>query len=129
MMNGFNQYICQFCQQPCKNSIGCKRYGKKARWQRCTNCPVEIGYAINIKGIVQCIIFLSPNTNEDHYQLSIDYKEQHTTIQFLKIEYYMYGKRRQKSWKSDQLLQIEHCVKGITPDNVYDKIKTYLLFS
>jgi hypothetical protein len=127
MMNGINQYICQFCQQPCINSIGCKRYGKKARWQRCTNCPVEIGYAINIKGIVQCIMFLTPNSNENHYQLSIDYKEQHTIIEFYKKQHT--ARNKKVWWKSDQLLQIEHCVKGVTPDNVHDKIKTYILFS
>ena len=127
MMNGFNQYICQFCQQPCTNSIGCKRYGKKARWQRCTNCPIEVGYAINVKGIVQCIMFLTPNSNADHYQLSIDYQEQHTLIGFNKKQYT--ARNKKVWWKCDQLLKIDHCVNGITPANVHDKIKTYLLFS
>ena len=129
MMNGYNKYLCQFCLQPCSNSIGCKRYGKKARWQRCRNCPIEIAYAINSKGIVQCIMFLSPNANEDHYQLNIDYKEQNTIIQFLKKVCYTHNNKKQSSWKSNRLLQIDHCVKEITPANVKDKIKTYLLFS
>jgi|SRR6185369_6786922 len=126
MMNGFNQYLCDFCQQPCRRSTGAKEYGKHARWQRCLSCKVS--YAISLTGQVKCRIFRGPGEDE-FYQLRINYKENISTICFLKKDSWMYNNRKQTTYNSTQIVTLDHCIKDISPQNVQDKIKLYILFS
>lgn len=41
----------------------------------------------------------------------------------------MYNNRKQTTYNSTQIVTLDHCIKDISPQNVQDKIKLYILFS
>lgn len=120
MMNGFNQYICEHCKQPCQIASRARKFGTGTRWQVCHTCPpknTQLCYAITPQGKVKGIMY---NIKMDgfHWQLVISYQDNETTLNKLGL---MYSK--------EEVMKIPSCAQGITPKNVLEKIKLFLLLS
>lgn len=128
MMNGFNQYICDFCQQPCRRFASAKQYGNKFKWQKCQTCPIEILYAVHPTGIIRAIMFNITNKG-NIYQLIINKKSEKTEINYLKPYSVSYNGQPKTHYYHETLLTLDSCVNGVTPQNVLEKIKLYILFS
>lgn len=122
MMNGKNRYICDFCKGVCYRSphrLDKNEYGKGAFWHFCYPCDVR--YGVTPKGIVKLKVFSCPK-EKDFYQFRVDYKRARSEIGFYHSDdpYNSYYKA---------LLEFDYIVHDITPKNMLNKIKTYILFS
>ncbi len=122
MMNGFNQYICDHCKQPCQIASRTRKFGKGTRWQVCYNCcpetdKIQLCYAVTPQGKVNGIMY-SARMDNGHYQLVISYQDNETFV-------YKLGPLHHK----EEIIKIPHCAQGVTPKNIMDKIKLLLLFS
>lgn len=128
-MNGKNQYICHFCGRACIKPAddSCpKEFGKFSRWQVCWNCKVSyaVGPKVNLKGIK--LWQYDPRKPRNFYQVFVNYKTNKTEINYMEEKTLSPDNRTYMSFK--RLIEFEHPVR-FTPDNLLDKIKTYLLFS
>ena len=126
MMNGTNQYLCNFCKQPCKLTI--KKYGK-SRWQSCNSCPLKIDYAVNGRGKVNCIIYNCLDDKGNKYILRIDYNKGLTKIVFSEKRIYSINGKLKESYRDKSLFEVDNCLSNINPDNAFENIKAYILFS
>jgi hypothetical protein len=136
-MNGKNQYRCHFCNKICGNPRNdrCKEFGKYARWQSCWNC--EVSYAIGPKISLKAIKLWKhdPNEPKNFYQMLIDYKHKNTIIsyfpKYVYPAYYEYPNYpfRGQEYRYQKLLDLSKPLNNITPNNLLEKIKMYLLFS
>lgn len=118
-MNGFNQYICDHCNQPCQINSRSRKFGKGTRWQVCHSCPpknTQLCYAISAQGKVKAIMY-NIKMGDFDWQLVISYQDNETILNKLKA----YG--------NEEIIKIPSIAQGITPKNVLDKIKLLLLFS
>lgn len=140
-MTSHNQYRCHFCNKICKKIGKAKGYSKYAFWHLCSNCPNKpsfaVGPASKIKGILFSVPIPKDNRweNDENYQLETNYKTKQTKISIITKKYYHHTSRVGDRWYSEvcnrtrNLLTLDNCVNNITPQNVLDKIKMYLLFS
>lgn len=118
MMNGFNQYICDFCKQPCQISSRALKFGKGTRWQVCYSCPpknTQLCYAVTPQGKVRAIIY-NVRMETYNWQLVLSHQDNETVLN--KIEY-----------NKNEIIKIPSIAQGVTPKNALDKIKLLLLFS
>lgn len=131
MMNGFNQYICEFCQNPCVRSNKwkgrAKEFSNKCRWRHCDSCRVY--YAVHPTGRVlgKKIYSPDPGENDAFYQIEINYKRNHTRIAYMTKKTEFYLPKRQYLYQ--ELLNLDSVIDNVSPSNAQQKIKTYLLFS
>lgn len=126
MMNGFNQYLCNFCQQPCKRKLKVQGYGK-AREQLCNGCSAV--YVVNTRGIVRAMILFCnhPKIENRWFNIKIDYKNSKSLISVMEKITYSDGEVRYIS-ETDPI-EVSYCIKGLNPQNFLEKIQTYLTFS
>lgn len=132
-MNGFNQYICEYCHNPCrreskKHRGNAKYLGNKVRWQSCDTCQVH--YAVHPTGQVRQkkINIPDPKGNGSLYQFEIDYRNNCSRVVYLERDRRIY-RTRIFQYVHKVLLEFDHTVNDISPSNIEQKIKTYLLFS
>lgn len=156
--NGKNQYRCHFCQKMCRVSGRAGKYGKYARWQCCQQCK-GVYFAVGPKSRLKAIHFhvVHPKQEDSFYTLEIDYKDNESRIEYwsppnhtitfasslLQLSggsYTVRGTNKSFTFgvsagkiiwdpEPEHLLTLPKCLKDITPKNVYEKIKMYILFS
>ncbi len=112
MMNGFNQYICDYCNNPCR-----KLAFDIAHMQCCTYCDIDIRYNVTKKGIVNYIEYYY-----NDYCIIVNFKHK-----FSEIMYFYKPRLISKQLKSTIIKSFNYCL-DINPKNIHDKLKTYLLF-
>jgi hypothetical protein len=110
--------ICQFCQQDCK------AHKHNEKWFLCETCKVFFN---NSK---REIVF-RPNSETHLYWLFIDQDENTTKVDVLRNP-----KDLPPEDQADMvdvhprtILQLDHALQGVTPENMYDKLKLLLVFS
>ncbi len=127
MMNGFNQWICEYCQNACTISTraNSEEYGPLARWHVCETCSTkerQVCYAIRPTAMLVATLFsvVDPKEPTNVYRLAIHTKNNETKVEYIPNSS-VYGK--------EKLLTISHLAKGVTPKNALEKIKLFLLMS
>ena len=129
MMNGRNQYICDYCGCPCQRSkIKSPENGRRVYWQRCLGCNTR--YAVTSKGIIKRKILscLDPKNNDISYQADVQCKY-HRTIFIRTTNLNFRNKHGRIGHDQVMLMELPTALYDITPTNMYNKIKTYILFS
>lgn len=157
IMNNKNQAKCPYCHKFCKKVQGlCVGYGKYAKWQECPECKTKfaVGPKATLKGAKYKV--LDPRNDDAYYTMEINYKNNTTWIYHYRRPDYQLttasqltpgnysvssvtpgktynfaftGGRLIWSHSEQSVVKLEKAVKDITPENVSDKIKMYILFS
>lgn len=157
IMNGKNQAKCPYCHKFCKKVEGlCVGYGKHAKWQQCPQCKTK--FAVGPKCTLRGARYKVPNPKEEdtYYIMDVNYKANHTWIYYYSRPEYKLstseglvpghysvmsttpgqtygfcytGGRIKWNHSEKSIVKLEKAIKDITPENVYDKIKMYILFS
>lgn len=157
-MNGKNQYRCHFCEKMCKPlNQKCPEYSKHTRMHYCTFCDVH--FAVGPKCRVHGAHFaaMDPKTEKNIYSLKINYKDNKTQIDYLEWTdqpdttvisgwwpvvpgtTYTIASASGQTWTwtvppkhrhiVKPIMTLDKALKDINPNNVYEKIKMYILFS
>lgn len=156
IMNGKNQAKCPYCNKFCKKTSNtCVGYGKYAKWQECPECKTKfaVGPKATLKGARYKV--LDPKNDDAYYVMEVNYKQNWTWIyHYARPDYQLTtnsqlgpgsyvmtgasgfthfevssGGRIKWAHSEKSILKLEKAVKDVTPENVYDKIKMYILFS
>lgn len=157
IMNDKNRARCPYCNKLCNRLQGlCLGYGKYAKWQECPECKTK--FAVGPKAILRGARYKvqDPKEPENYYVLEVNYKQNNTWIYYyyrpdhqitmtsdLSPGQYTVTASSGKTYEfgisvggkirwgfsEKSILKLEKAVKDITPDNAYDKIKMYILFS
>lgn len=126
MMDSFNNYICHFCQQSCKRRK--TKMSKNRYWHICKTC--NVGHLVSLQGVL-FITDLELKVDPNRYHVSIDYDSNQSNIEYWTPENWVSDRTGKKYTRYivQKLLTLDFCIKDLTPLNIKDKIKTYLLFS
>lgn len=127
MMNGFNQWICDFCGSACTvtNRANSTDYGLLARWHVCENCSNaerQVCFAVRHTAMLVATMFtlVDPKEPTNMYRLILHNKNLETKVEYIPNSS-VYG--------NEKLLTVPYVAKGVTPKNVFEKIKLFLLMS
>ncbi len=134
-----NQYKCKFCHGGCERPkhSSAQEYGKYARWQTCWKCNVSfaVGPYLSLKALKLSI--RDPENKDNLYQVVVDLKNNQTYINYFEEDktpryrglFFYNSGRNQNQYIFKRLLELPRAINSITPKNLMEKIKLYLLFS
>lgn len=105
---------CQFCNNFC---IRGDKNIENNRWWKCEEC--RINYLISFDGKIDTANFRSSNISNEFYTIRILFKEEESTIHFW---------TKKDTYYSATSVVTLNSIINITPENMQDKLKTYLLF-
>lgn len=107
---------CQFCQQICKQR-------NTSQWYMCEACKVFFN---NSK---RETVF-RPNSEAYWYWLFIDFDANSTRVEALRNPKTLPQEELEADMPHPKvLLQLDHALQGVTPQNMHDKLKLLLVFS
>lgn len=157
ILNGNNQAKCPYCLRFCKKIQGvCLGFGKHAKWQECPECKTKfaVGPKATLRGARYKVS--DPREPDNYYIMEINYKSKTTWIyHYSRPDYKLstncdlgpgqytvtgssgstynfgvsVGGRIRWAHSEKSILRLDKAVRDITPSNVFDKIKMYILFS
>jgi len=138
-MTGRNEYRCHFCNKVCKKGKKAEEYSKHARWHYCSNCPIEVYYAVGPCSRIKAIQFAVPDEDDkrNSYRMEINYKKSQTKISRYELHKdpmegrpsaFLYIPMR-PYYTNKNIVTLEKCVNDVTPQNAMDKMNMYILFS
>ena len=111
---------CQFCNQLCKRS------GAKSLYHLCEPCKVFFHES-------KREIIFRPNSPIYWYWLRIDLDEDTTIVEYERDPSSMTEEERMdldpSSFRPKKIVDIKPAMQNVTPQNMYDKLKTLLVFS
>ena len=105
---------CQFCDTFCKKG---GKTATKSQWWNCKQCDVQ--YETSLKGKINLIHLKTKMKDNKFYVVRISFSEHESTI-------YAWEKFN-GSYNAYEVVSFNH-ILDINPENLSEKLKTYLLF-
>lgn len=132
-MTGRNEYRCHFCNKLCQKCGKAEGYTKYAQWHYCNNCPAEVWFAVGPTSKIKGMTLSVKDKEDKEYRMEINYKTKRTKIyQMVSTQEAVWGLHDVeyvKKYVRKDILTLDKCVNDVTPENVMEKIKMYILFS
>lgn len=109
-------YYCRFCDQRCKKAHG------DSPWWHCEKCKVFF------KEDESEIVF-RPNSETHLYWLMLKLHDNKTVVESLRNPKSMNPEEVDPMSLPKVLVSVPYIMQGVTPQNMYEKLRTLLVFS